>query len=325
MSVFTAVGPAELDPWLARRGVGPLSALVGIAEGVQNSNYRVETPQGVFALTLFEQQDAAAVAPFIRLLVYLGEQGLPCPRPLPDAAGQVLGTLAGKPALLASWLPGRLPGDPISPNQCAQVGAWLAAMHGLTGLSRVAGAGLPGPNPRGAAWRGQTGVELLPLLSGEDARLLEKTLAEDARPLPPLPRGIIHADLFRDNTLFQGETLGGVLDFYFAGEDVLLFDLAVAANDWCVRGDGRFDPLRLHALVHAYHQGRPLLPGELAVWPRLTRAAALRFWLSRLADSLQQRAGSVVTVKDPGWFGRMLACRWESLPEECCLAAVVKG
>ncbi len=296
MSVYTTVGRAELAAWLAPLAAGELIEHAGIAAGMQNSNYFVTTGGGRFVLTLFEAIDPAALDFYLRLQAHLADAGLPCPRPLADAQGRLWRTLCGKPAALLSCLPGRAVELPDA-GQCQRVGAALARLH----LAAADLAGAPA-NPCGAAWCQALGDSLLPLLPAADAALLADELEFQSRQdRSALPQGVIHADLFRDNVLWRDDgELGGLLDFYFAGVDAWLFDLAVVANDWC--GDAG----QLAALFAGYAGVRPPQPAERAAWPALRRAAALRFWLLRLDAKLRPRAGEVVTIKNPDDFRTLL-------------------
>lgn len=296
MSVYTAVGRDQLAAWLAPLGLGELIDYAGIAAGMQNSNYFVTTTQGRFVLTLFEHIEADALDFYLALMARLASQGIPCPLPLADAQGRQRRPLAGKPAALLSCLPGK-PVEAPTPAQCRALGEMLADLH-------LAGAEQPNPpaNPCGADWRQATGTALLPQLSPVERQLLADELAfQAAQDFSALPRGIIHADLFRDNVLWDSDgRLSGVLDFYFAGEDCLLFDLAVAANDWCFNG------ATLAELFAGYHGKRRLSDAETAAWPAMQRAAALRFWLLRLEVRHRPRDGEVVTIKDPDCFADLL-------------------
>lgn len=297
MSVYTHVGHDELADWLGPLGVGELIDHAGIAAGMQNSNYFVTTAGGRFVLTLFERIAPAVLDFYLALQDHLAARGLPCPRPLADGAGRHCRSLAGQPAALFNCLPGAAVEQP-TPDHCRRLGQTLAELH-------RAGADFPAPlpNPCGAAWRRATGEQLLPLLAADERALLADELAfQAAQDWSALPRGVIHADLFRDNALWdEAGRLTGVLDFYFAGEDALLFDLAVAVNDWCG------DETAQAALLAGYAAGRPLTAAEQAAWPAVRRAAALRFWLLRLEARHRPRAGEVVTIKDPEHFRRLLA------------------
>jgi homoserine kinase type II len=296
LSVYTTVGRDELASWLAPLGVGTLEDLAGIAAGIQNSNYFVTAGRRRWVLTLFEHLGRRQLDFYLALQEHLAARGIPCPRPQPDGQGRLWRPLAGKPAALFTCLAGACVDTP-APAHCRALGGMLACLH-------EAGADFPAPlpNPCGAAWREATGRALAPQLSADECgRLLAELDFQAACDHAGLPRGIIHADLFRDNVLWLPDgTLAGVLDFYFAGEDSLLFDLAVAANDWCTDDD------HLRALLAGYEALRPLTPGEVEAWPGLRRAAALRFWLSRLEAKHSPRAGAVVTIKDPEHFAGLL-------------------
>lgn len=296
MSVYTTVGRSELADWLRPLGLGELLEHAGIAAGMQNSNYFVTTASGRYVLTLFEHIDAAALDFYLALMDHLAVRGIPCPQPLADHAGRRWRTLAGKPAALLSCLPGG-PLETPSAVDCEKLGEMLARLH-------LAAADLaePLPNPCGAAWRARVGAWLLPQVTPAERELLADELAfQAAQDYSALPQGVIHADLFRDNVLWAPDgRLSGVLDFYFAGADAWLFDLAVVANDWC------FTDATLAALLAGYAAQRPLTPAEMAAWPAMRRAAALRFWLLRLEVRHRPRAGEVVTIKDPDDFARLL-------------------
>jgi len=299
VSVYTPVGRKELAAWLQALNVGDLHEYAGIAAGMQNSNYFVDTAGGRFVLTLFEPPFAQDALPelnfYLALQDHLAARGLPCPRPLADAAGRRWRPLAGKPAALLTRLPGCAVEKPDA-GQCRAVGRLLGELH-----AAAADFPAPPPNPCGAAWCRRVGAALLPRLHPDEAALLRDELAfQAAQDDGGLPRGVIHADLFRDNVLWDGGRPSGVLDFYFAGADSLLLDLAIAANDWCASAAD------LAALVAGYRAIRPLSASEAAAWPALRRAAALRFWLLRLEVRHQPRSGEVVTVKDPDHFRRLL-------------------
>ena len=295
MSVYTTVGRDELTAWLAPLGAGGLDDFAGIAAGMQNSNYFVTAGGRRWVLTLFEHLAPRELDFYLALQDHLAARGIPCPRPLATGDEHFWRMLAGKPAALFTCLPGAGVGAP-TPDHCRMLGEMLARLH-------LAGADFPSPlpNPCGAAWRDATGRALAPLLTADErGRLLAELDFQSLQDYSALPRGIVHADLFRDNALWQDGSLSGVLDFYFAGEDSLLFDLAVVANDWCA------DAQRLQALLAGYRALRQLAPAEAAAWPAMRRAAALRFWLLRLEVRHHPRPGAVVTIKDPDHFGSLL-------------------
>ena len=303
MSVFTTVTPEQLRCWLHDYPVGELRDLQGIAAGITNTNYFVTTDSGRYVLTLFEKNAAEDLPYFLDLMTHLAERGIPCPRPMRNRAAASLAMLNGKPASLVSCLPGR---DIEQPTlvQCAEVGRAMAQMH-------VAGLSFPGrmENPRGSAWREATAASVLGVLDAEERRMLQDEMAYQTKlDTGGLPHGVIHADLFRDNVLFEGERLGGIIDFYYACNDILLYDVAIAVNDWCESGQG-IEAARLQALLQAYHGVRPLSEAERMAWPGLLRRAALRFWLSRLYDLHNPQAGELTHAKDPQQFRRIMQLR----------------
>lgn len=296
MSVYTTVGHAELAAWLKPLAVGALQDHAGISAGMQNSNYFVTTTEGRFVLTLFEAIEPGGLDFYLRLQSHLADHGMPCPRPMVDAQGQRWRMLNGKPAALLTCLPGRAVEQPTQAH-CRAVGEALARLHlAASDLSEAPA------NPCGADWCKAVAARLLPLLDPGQAALLADELAfQAAQDRRGLPQGIVHADLFRDNVLWnENGQIGGLLDFYFAGVDAWLFDLAVVANDWCP------DAATLQAMLDAYAAIRPLTLAERQAWTALRRAAALRFWLLRLEASLLPKAGEVVTVKNPDEFRHLL-------------------
>ncbi|MBE0623699.1 MAG: homoserine kinase [Burkholderiales bacterium] len=304
MSVFTPVTPEQLSVWLALYRLGTLVRMQGIAAGIENTNYFVTTSGGSYVLTLFEKLTPAELPFYLGLLAHLAQHGIPCPAPAVDLKGRMFSELNGKPAALMSRLQGEALTAP-SPAHCGEVGATLAEIH-------LAGQSYEGKleNPRGPRWWREAAPKVSPFLDAARAELLRSELEFQAQRMrADLPRGPIHADLFRDNVLFAGERIGGVIDFYFAGIDNLLFDVAVTLNDWCVHPGGGIDAPRSHALLAAYHARRCFTAAEGVAWPLMLRAAALRFWLSRLYDFYLPRPGELVHAHDPEHFRRILELR----------------
>ena len=304
MSVFTTVTHDDLARWLDGYAVGRLVEFEGIAAGVQNSNFFVTTTLGRYVLTLFEAIPRADLPYYLYLTAHLAHHGLPVPAPVANRHNEYLGTLSGRPAALVRRLSGKSI-DAATPAYCARVGAMLAGLH-LAGQSY----GRRQPNPRGAQWRAAVAPSVLPHLPADEATLLQSELAWQAQQdFEALPQGVIHADLFRDNVLWDGELIGGVIDFYFAGNDALLFDVAVTVNDWCTMADGSLEPARSEALLQAYAAERAFTDAEHALWPAALRAAAVRFWLSRLEDKHLPRGGEMVQVKEPDEYRDILRRR----------------
>ena len=306
MAVFTAVTLDDLTQWIKQFPLGQALALDGIASGIENSNFFLTTERGDYVLTVFENLDFDQLPFYIQLMRHLAERGIPVPAPVANADGELVVALHGKPAAIVSKLDGSSQMDP-QPVHCAEVGAMLARMH-------LAAQDFPlsQPNLRGLDWWRATAPAVLPHLSADNARLLREEIAlqEEHAASPAyarLPRGPVHADLFRNNVMFVGDKLTGCFDFYFAGVDTWLFDLAVTVNDWCINlANGRLDDTRVRALLDAYRAVRPFTEDEAAAWPLLLRAAALRFWLSRLYDLHVPRAAELLTPHDPTHFERIL-------------------
>jgi homoserine kinase type II len=307
LSVFTPVSESRLSAWLKGYSVGALIALEPIASGIENTNYFVTTTQGRYVLTLYERLPAAELPFYLELMAHLARHGIPCPAPIADLGDRYLSSLNGKPATLVTRLTGISLGNPAAAD-CAELGALLARMH-------LAGRSYGGylENPRGLKWWRSASAEVRSHLDPAPAAQLEAELAfQSQHRFPDLPRGAVHADLFRDNALFDGGRISGVFDFYFAGIDCFVYDLAVCANDWCLvdpERDRRLDEPKTLALLGAYQAIRPLQDAERGAWPVLLRAAALRFWLSRLHDKHLPRPGVLVTVHDPEHFREILALR----------------
>jgi homoserine kinase type II len=306
MAVFTSVTLDELNQWIKQFPLGKALALQGISSGIENSNFFLTTERGEFVLTIFENLDFEQLPFYVQLMRHLAERGVPVPAPVPNGAGELVVPLHGKPAAIVSKLAGASQMDP-QPVHCAEVGTMLAKMH-------LAGRDFPlqQPNLRGLDWWTDTVPKVLPFLDAGTATLLQSELAfqrdfaatETCR---ALARGPVHADLFRNNVMFVGEKLTGCFDFYFAGWDSWLFDIAVTVNDWCIdQGSGRLDQDRVRALTRAYHAARPFTEGERQAWQTMLRAAALRFWLSRLYDLHRPRAAEMLTPHDPTHFERVL-------------------
>jgi len=302
MSVYTTVVPAELEGFLRAYDLGTLVEYRGIHEGIENTNYFVTTTHGQYVLTLFESIGFEDLPYYLELMAFLSEHGVQSPHPLADRQGSYLRTFKAKPAALVQRLRGTAVTTPTI-QQCRAIGAALGHLH-------VEGQAFTGrrEHTRGPQWRQAMAERLLPQLSAEDAALLREEVNFQIHHYARagLPWGVIHADLFRDNALFSGNELTGIIDFYYACNGVLLYDLAVTVNDWCIRPDGSLETSKVLAILSGYHEQRPLQESEHAVWPMLLRVAALRFWLSRLQDQFFPRAGELTQIKDPSQFKRIL-------------------
>ncbi len=305
MAVYTDVAAEELAQFLANYDVGELLSYKGIAEGVENSNFLVHTSRGAFILTLYERRVAAKDLPFfLALMEHLASRGITCPQPVKNRDGDMLGTVAGRPAAIITFLEGMWIRRP-SPTHCAALGTALAQLH-LAGLDfpfrRTNALSVGG-------WRqlyehcGSRANEVQRDLKS----LLAKELAEHEQNWPrTLPEGVIHADLFPDNVFFLGERLSGLIDFYFACTDALAYDVAICLNAWCFEADHSYNVTKGRGLLAAYAAVRPLSAQERDALPMLARGAALRFLLTRLVDWFNVPPGALVRPKDPMEYFRKL-------------------
>jgi len=309
MAVFTEVLDSQAQELLEQLQLGDLHSLEGIQGGIENTNYFLTSTQGEFVLTLFERLTHTQLPFYLYLMKHLASRGIPVPDPQADRQGDILLTVCGKPAAVVNRLRGRSQLQP-TPGHCATVGAMLARMH-LAGqdFSREQ------PNLRGLAWWADTVPLVLPHLHDDQARLLQQELAFQqhtaaSSAYAALPCGPIHADLFRDNVMFEGETLTGFFDFYFAGVDRWLFDIAVCLNDWCIEhSTARYLPAHGQAFLQAYQSVRPLQAAERSMLNPMLRAGALRFWISRLWDFYLPREANLLQPHDPTHFERVLRQR----------------
>jgi homoserine kinase type II len=301
MAVYTEVADDALASFIAEYGLGAVLSCKGIAEGVENTNYMVDTEGGRYFLTLFEKRTSPADLPFfLGLMEHLADRGITCPLPVHTKDGRVLGTLAGRPAVLITFLKGVWHRRPQTIH-CYGVGRALAGMHLAAAdfkLTRKNGLGLANWRPlfdRFAA----SADEIAPDLKATISRELDTLAAKWPR---GLPEGVIHADLFADNVFFLGDTLSGLIDFYFACNDALAYDVAICINAWAFDETHRFDPERCKALLDGYRSVRPLSGAEISALPLLARGSALRFLLTRAFDWINTPAGALVQRKDPGEY-----------------------
>ena len=309
MAVYTEVSLDTAQTLFTEMGLGAVSDLTGCKGGIENTNYFVDAESGRFVLTLFERLTHAQLPFYLYLMKHLAQRGIPVPDPQADRNGDILLTVQGKPACVVNCLRGSSELAP-SAQHCATVGAMLARMH-------VAGRDFSRqqPNLRALPWWNETVPVVKPFLSDSQQQLIQSELAYQnhiaaSSAYAALPRGPVHADLFRDNVMFEGAELTGFFDFYFAGVDSFAFDIAVCLNDWCIDLDsGQADTAREAAFLKAYIAERPLEAAERALLPAMLRAGALRFWTSRLWDFHLPREASLLKAHDPTHFERVLRAR----------------
>ena len=305
MAVYTQVADDELAAFLGAYDIGALVAYKGIAEGVENSNYFLQTERGSFILTLYERRvDPADLPFFLGLMDHLAARDIACPTPIHARDGEALRTLSGRPAAIISFLQGVSPRR-VDIRHCAPLGGALAGMH-----LAADGFAMSRPNALSlAGWRplfdrcGPRAHEVQNGLAGEIE--LELEILEANWPTG-LPTGVIHADLFPDNVFFLGDRVSGVIDFYFACNDFLAYDLAICINAWCFEKDGSFNVTKARHMLNAYRAVRPFSAAELAAIPVLLRGGALRFLLTRLHDWLFHPEGALVTPHNPLEYHRKL-------------------
>jgi homoserine kinase type II len=305
MSVYTTVTADELDAWLARYAVGSLVEHTPIAAGIENTNYFVTTERGRYVLTLYERLPAEDLPFYLNFMAHLARAGVDVPAPIPDRTGALFSHLNGRPAGLVIRVEGA-PLDAPTVDACAAVGAALARLHlaSQTYRPRLT-------NRRGPAWWRQAARAVRPFVTAAQNELLTNEVRfQTGFGKSALPKGAIHGDLFCDNVLFAGPRVAGIIDFGFAATDYFAYDLAIAVNDWCIAdGDGTLDRDRVQAMVRAYDGVRKLTDDERTQWPSLLRAAALRFWVSRLYDMHLPRPGELTHAHDPAPFERILRAR----------------
>ena len=305
MAVYTDVAAEELADFLSRYEIGELLSYKGIAEGVENSNFLLHTTAGSFFLTLYEKRVAVKDLPFfLGLMAHLAGHGIVCPQPVKARDGETLGTLAGRPAAIIDFLEGVWPRKPNAAH-CAGVGQALAKLHlagGDFGMKRANALSVSGWRPlfEQAAPRADELQHGLRTLLTDELDHLEKSWPKH------LPSGVIHADLFPDNVLFLGERVSGIIDFTFACNDMLAYDVAICLNAWCFESDYSFNVTKARAFLNAYGRERQLSDAEQNALPLLARGAALRFLLTRLVDFLNVPPGALVRPKDPIEYVRKL-------------------
>jgi homoserine kinase type II len=306
MAVYTDVAADELAEFLSHYDIGDLLSYKGIAEGVENSNFLLHTTAGYFILTLYEKRVAKGDLPFfLSLMAHLASHGISCPQPVNNKSGEALSALAGRPAAIINFLEGIWPRKP-SATHCAGVGQALAKMHLAGrdfGMSRANALSVSGWRPlfEAAASRADELQHGLRGFIGAELDHLENNVWPKN-----LPVGVIHADLFPDNVFFLGERLSGIIDFTFACNDILAYDVAICLNAWCFESDYSFNVTKARAFLGAYGRERKLSGAEQDALPLLARGAALRFLLTRLVDFLHVPEGALVRPKDPLEYARKL-------------------
>ena len=308
MSVYTIIEENELKSFLSNYDVGELVSFQGISDGIENTNYFVNTSSGRFVLTIFEQHSFKEMQYYLNLMHHLADHKVPSANPVADRQGDYLSIFKNKPIALVERLAGSSLTD-ISIDHCQQLGAAMGKMHsaGLSFTSRQ-------KNPRGPEWCRLTAKQVMSKLSAEEQKMLNEEIHfQIEKRHADLPRGVIHADLFRDNALWDksdgNDSFSGIIDFYYSCDDVLLYDLAVTANDWCTDEDFSLNKEKVTALLSNYHCYRELQENEQQYWPAMLRAGALRFWLSRLYDKHFPREGELVHTKNPDEFKAILTDR----------------
>jgi homoserine kinase type II len=318
MAVFTLISEADAQVFLKNYDLGAFKSLTGIAAGIENTNYFLETSKGSFVLTIFEVLKAHELPFYIELMHHLASKGMPVPQPQTQLSGKRLSSLHNKPTAIVSKLSGSWVPTP-TPEHCKLAAQTLAQCH-LAGVH----APIKQVNLRGSAWRQTTAPEILPFLNASQQTLMLDALKEDrlicqSSQWQALPSGPAHCDLFRDNVLFESSgsnlKMGGFIDFYFAGVETFIFDIAVAINDWCIDcNTGALNQDLANAWLSAYSGVRSFTPEEKNLLPATLRIAALRFWVSRLYDFHMPRAAETLKPHDPAHFERILACRFDFEP-----------
>lgn len=314
MAVYTELSKQEFESFLNGYALGDLDAAIPISAGIENTNYKVVTTEGKYVLTIFEHHDLDEVSDFVRLAQHLGEQGLPIPSPIADKKGTWLHQLKSKPAVLCRFFSGSHLTD-IDAEHCAQIGRGMAEFH-------LASQGVHNPKAdvRGYDWWQTEGMNLASHLPKEDQDLLADELAYHKHCREhwlSLPQGWIHGDMFHDNALFDGHELTAIIDLYNACDGAWIYDLAVIANDWCTDDQDQLDDTKVNALLEAYNKVRPIKQAEYDCWALALRAAALRFWLSRLLTEkiVAQEGQTMPAHKQPVQFRDILLLR-RALPHQ---------
>jgi homoserine kinase type II len=301
MSVFTPVSNAEARALLEHYTLGEVEGLEGIAQGVENTNYFLTTTTGEYVLTLFEHIPRADLPFYVGLMDHLAHREVTCPAPMRMDSGELIAEVNGKPACIVTKLPGAPQARPDA-HLCRRAGEILARIH-VAAVDYDASL----DNWRGREWRESFAEAVKPKLSrAENDLIAAENRYQGIHDDTVLPQGIIHGDYFHDNVLWDDEGNGGVIDFYFACDDALLYDVAIGVNDWCVNADATLDTARAHAFLEGYQSQRPLERFERDLWPMMLRRAALRTWLGRLGYNYFPRDSHMTIPKDHEFSRRLL-------------------
>jgi len=309
MSVYTNIEPSELEDFLNNYSLGALSNYEGINAGIENTNYFVSTDSGEFVLTIFEEIGFDTLPYYLNFMAHLSDHGMPTAHPVADNKNNYVRVLKDKPAAIVRRLEGKNVLQPEAAH-CSAIGHALAQMHTI-------GQSFDGvlENPRGIAWTEKTADRVFSQLSNNEQSLLKQEMNFRKQvPTNDLPKGVVHADLFRDNAMFKDQNLTGIIDFYYACNDYLLYDLAVTVNDWCSEESGELNISLYDALINAYKAERAFQAQEIEAWHYMLRAAALRFWLSRLQDKIFPKDGEITHILDPDVFKNILLSRINNPP-----------
>ena len=302
MSVFTTIDLLQLNDFLASYSIGTANSFTGIEAGITNSNFFIDTTTDRYVLTIVENESHEDVEWFMQLLAYLYKEKIPCAKPMQSDNGSYTNTLADKPATVVQCLNGADKLE-VTADDCYAIGQVQAGFH-----KSCQNYGYTRNDSRGAAWRQQTADKVRNKLDSQELKLLDQQMSSGCwKTLTLLPQSVIHADLFRDNVLFNDDGITGIIDFYYACTGCMLYDLAITFNDWCRDESSRIDHNRASALLRGYQSVRPLEPDEQTAWPEAVRCAALRFWLSRLVDLHYPPEALMTFTKDPEPLRNILA------------------
>ena len=304
MAVYTSITSSDLNNWMKEFNLEEPVKFKGISSGVTNSNYLINMPNSNYILTIFEHNDIEELPFYVDLMTYLAKNNFLCPRPVEDKSGKALGFLKEKPALMVSFLDGKEKAS-VDKNSCYLVGKNLAKLH-LTANNFLQ----KNKNTRGLSWMSGIYKKLKKHLCLQDQKIIELEIDyQISLEKPDLPEGIIHGDLFKDNVLFFKEKVSGFIDLYYACNERLIYDIAIAINDWCINKDGRINKLMYKEFISGYQSERNLTDNEQDCLNEDLRLAALRFWLSRLEDFHNTKEGEITSIKDPEHFKGILLNR----------------